>query len=286
VFLIHHLTVLNSRMMGLPLVALTVACTAQSAVAPQAPPRPPAPEQERPREDALAQSPHLLLGVPTDGDASNEIVLDHEHFVVSLSKETRLANWVAWRVRPDDVGDVPRSSSFRTDPQLPEALRVAVDEYAGTGWDRGHLCPAEDRSASVEASRRTFMTSNVVPQWPAMNRGSWARLEAHTRELASVGAAYVVAGTVWDATPSSLVSLPIPPRLFKVVVATGAGRADVVGTSETTIAVVVPNDASSQGRAWSEFTTSVDAIEAATGYDLLGALPDDVERTLEARGRP
>jgi endonuclease G len=274
--------------MGLALALLATACATRSRAAPAAvPPQstiPPATEDL----DRLARSPHVRLGVPIDGDASDEVVVDREHFVASISRETRLASWVAWRVRPSDVGDVPRSSSFRVDVELPEPLRVAVDEYAGTGWDRGHLCPAEDRSASVEANRSTFLTSNVVPQWPAMNRGSWARLEAHTRELASVGAAYVVAGTVWDegAAPTRLGRLPVPPRLFKIIVATRAERAADVTTSDTVVAVLLPNDERAKGRPWSEHVTSVDAIEAATGYDLLRALPDDVEAALEARGGP
>jgi endonuclease G len=274
--------------MGLALAALGAACATSTSgsIAASTPQAAVAPTTEA--LGLLARSPHVQLGVPTDGDASDEVTIDREHFAASISKETRLASWVAWRVRPSDVGDVPRSSSFRVDAGLPEPLRVAVDEYAGTGWDRGHLCPAEDRSASVEANRSTFLTSNVVPQWPAMNRGSWARLEAHTRDLASVGAAYVVAGTVWDerAAPTRLGQLPVPPRLFKVIVATRAERAADVTTSDTVVAVLLPNDERAKGRPWSEHVTSVDAIEAATGYDLLRALPDDVEEALEARGRP
>jgi endonuclease G len=272
--------------MVLPLAALGAACAASPPVGP-APPSP-APRGPTAELRLVDRSPHVLLGVPTDDDASDEVIIDREHFVASISKETRLANWVAWRIRPGDVGEVPRTSSFRVDVGLSESLRVAVDEYAGTGWDRGHLCPAEDRSASAEANRSTFVTSNVVPQWPAMNRGSWARLEAHTRELSSVGAAYVVAGTVWRApsTATRLGRLPVPPRLFKVVVATQAESAASVTTADVIVAVLVPNDESAKGRPWSELTTSVDAIEAATGYDLLRSLPDDVEVALEARGHP
>jgi len=37
---------------------------------------------------------------------------------------------------------------------------------------------------------------------------------------------------------------------------------------------------------WTEFSTSVDAIERATGYDFLNAIPEPVQRVIEARIAP
>jgi len=34
---------------------------------------------------------------------------------------------------------------------------------------------------------------------------------------------------------------------------------------------------------WTEYATSVDAIEQASGYDFLNAIPERVQRVIEAR---
>lgn len=79
-----------------------------------------------------------------------------------------------------------------------------------------------------------------------------------------------------DASPSSDARRPEP--------AGGAGLADVRSSADLeVIAVRMPNRDDVRGRPWTDFRTSVDALEAATGYDLLDALPDAVEREVEAR---
>jgi endonuclease G len=50
----------------------------------------------------------------------------------------------------------------------------------------------------------------------------------------------------------------------------------------TVIAVNMPNQAGIKSVDWLMYLTSVDAIEALTGYDLLAELPDDVETVVEA----
>jgi DNA/RNA endonuclease G (NUC1) len=47
---------------------------------------------------SLATSPHLRLGVPTDTDPSDDVLLDHRVFVVSYNPRLRAPNWVAWRL--------------------------------------------------------------------------------------------------------------------------------------------------------------------------------------------
>jgi len=44
----------------------------------------------------------------------------------------------------------------------------------------------------------------------------------------------------------------------------------------------MPNQAGVRNVDWHTYLTSVDAIEARTGYDFLAELPDDVENVVEA----
>jgi len=63
------------------------------------------------------------------------------------------------------------------------------------------------------------------------------------------------------------------------------GNDDVnrVTTSTRVIAVNTPNTQSIVTSTWGGYRTSVDAIESATGYDILSNLPDAIESVLESR---
>ena len=76
----------------------------------------------------------------------------------------------------------------------------------------------------------------------------------------------------------------VPANCWKVVVVLPAGSNDVgrVTNSTRVIAVNTPSN-NSLNSAWGGYRTSVDAIEAATGYDLLSALPSGLQSTLEAK---
>lgn len=93
--------------------------------------------------------------------------------------------YIAWDVSRDDIGSVRREPSmpFRTDPRLgPDAVRSS--DYGRSGYHRGHMVPAADRSSSLAAMQETFIMTNVCPQLPALNTGAWKRLENYERVCA------------------------------------------------------------------------------------------------------
>lgn len=230
----------------------------------------------------------MKLGIPTDGDPSDEVLLDRREYVLSYSEERHAANWVAWRVRSEDLGDWDRQNDFRADEGLPDGfLRIGARAFARSGYDRGHLCPSGDRTASAEANSITFLMSNMHPQRPRLNRGPWAALEEQERALARLAQndVYVVAGGVFYEHPPRVGEVAVPYAEFKIVVPLGAGQGPADVTRDTTIyAVLMPNDDDLEGRSWESFTTSVDRIERLTGYDFLARVDDRVEATLEASG--
>jgi DNA/RNA endonuclease G (NUC1) len=82
----------------------------------------------------------------------------------------------------------PRSSragsDFFEDPTSDPALRATLDDYRGSGLDRGHMAPAADASRLSQAAMdETFSLSQIVPQHPELNRKYWARMEAMVRKL-------------------------------------------------------------------------------------------------------
>ena len=76
----------------------------------------------------------------------------------------------------------------------------------------------------------------------------------------------------------------VPARCWKVVVILPIGTDDAtrVTTNTRVIAIDTPND-NGISTIWGTYRTSVDAIEAATGLDILSAVPASIQQTIEAR---
>ena len=100
----------------------------------------------------------------------------------------RQAAWVAYLLTREDVRrrGAKRRNAFRRDPEVvARGWPTAVDrDYAGSGFDRGHLLPSADRDDSRAENDATFYLSNVSPQYPKLNRNQWRLLEEQVRRWA------------------------------------------------------------------------------------------------------
>ncbi len=253
-------------------------------------------------------SVHLALGAPVDASPQDELMLVKPQYVVSYNRFRNAPNWVAWRLTAADLGDTGRTRrTFSPDPQLPSGVyRVVHRDYAGGGYDHGHLCPSAQRTATVEDNAATFLTTNMLPQRHAVNAGAWENLERWTVERAREGwDLFIVAGGVWprecatDLSPAgntvsegceSLGRSPdlarrvaVPESTWKVVVMVPRGRAlDAVTAQTAVVAVDMPNVPGGV-HDWRRFSLSVDALEARTGYDFNTLVPQAVQAQIEAR---
>ena len=86
------------------------------------------------------------------------------------------------RQQIDDAGEV-RTNQFFPDPRLPASERAYLDDYKGSGFDRGHISAAGN-APTPNAMAQTFALSNMVPQDPTHNRKVWSKVEADTRKYA------------------------------------------------------------------------------------------------------
>ena len=77
-----------------------------------------------------------------------------------------------------------RTNDFREDQINVSTGTAYLEDYRGSGYDRGHLAPAEDFEWSAEAMSDSFFMSNMSPQDPSFNRGIWKRLENRVRTWA------------------------------------------------------------------------------------------------------
>jgi len=263
-----------------PLLAWVVALAAACA------PPPALGGATAPQVPAAPGSPHLALGEPRDADPSDDLLLDHQVFVLSFNVRRQVPNWVAWRLVAEDLGAAPRSGAFHADELLPPAMPgPRPRDYAHSGFERGHMCPSGDRTATETANEETFVMTNMQPQRHALNAGPWEGLERFERSLATAGRQlFVVAGGVFDDQPDTLASgIAIPRANFKIIVAVGPGEdaADVT-TATTAYAVLMPNSAAAAGTKWFEHLVSIDEVERQSGYDFLPRVAPGAQDVLEA----
>lgn len=92
---------------------------------------------------------------------------------------------VLWTVHKNDIGSKVARQSWHFVSDIRHPLATANhDDYINSGFHRGHMCPAADRSATVDMMRSTFTMSNIAPQLPQVNTGTWKRTENFCRSAA------------------------------------------------------------------------------------------------------
>jgi DNA/RNA endonuclease G (NUC1) len=238
---------------------------------------------------------HLEFGTPVDGTPGDEILMNKTQFSLSYSEARGGPNWVSWNLNRSQFGFIPRCNCFSDDPTLPNGVyRVVTGDYTNSGMTRGHMVRSEERTQTSADNASTFLMTNVLPQHADLNSGPWGQLEFFVERLAKYQGKemYVIAGGIYPGSPSTLkdegkVQVPTSTWKIVVVVNAGLGLASITSADDMQIiAVNMPNVGGIVGEPWTNpaYLTSVDAIEAATGYDLLSALPDAIEAVVEAQG--
>jgi endonuclease G len=239
-----------------------------------------------PNSNEDAEKIYLALGNPSNADTNpNNYLLINGYFVLSYNRAKAIPNWVSWRISRSELGQLPRPNPdpFRPDDRLPKEWKRAVpSDYTGSGFDKGHLCPSADRSASNEAMTATFLMTNMVPQTPDLNREVWQRLESYLRTLVTRGSdVYIIAGTYGDKGKlKNKVTVPTNNWKIAVVVPAGAG-VSAIDENTRVIAVDMPNVDGIKNNDWQLFRTTVREIEKKTGYNFLSELPQNLQDTLE-----
>lgn len=125
------------------------------------------------------------------------VVLTNLAYTAAFDTETRCPAWVAYDLEPHEVVVTNRAAiPFRADPRVKESDNAA--DYAGSGYDRGHLAPAADFNFDRAALEETYYFTNVAPQVPHLNRGAWLDAENEVRRLAASGTVHIVTFTVFE----------------------------------------------------------------------------------------
>jgi endonuclease G, mitochondrial len=243
---------------------------------------------------------HLMMGNPSNAVTNTSYpanyLMSKTQYAMSYHRDRGIPNWVSWHLDASWVGSAARQDDFRADATLPTGwYQVGGTSYSGSGFDRGHQCPSADRTNTVANNSATFLMTNMIPQAPDNNQGPWANLENYCRSLVDLGnELYIISGSYGTGGTGSSGSantinggkVTVPNRTWKVIVILTAGSGDDatrVTTSTRVIAVDMPNAQGIRSNSWGSYRTTVDAIETATGHDLLSRVSTTVQATIESR---
>ena len=237
-----------------------------------------------------SESIHLEMGIPIDKNASNDYLIIRPQYALSYNQELNIPNWVSWNLHRGWFGDVPRfSGNFIQDTSLPaEFYRVKHGDYTGSGYDRGHMVRSEERTATAEDNKSTFLLTNIMPQTPTLNQQTWLSLEFECERLCKDQnkELFIVAGGINGNNPQRLNTVvAVPDAYWKVIVILDSGqRVSDITNATKVIAVLMNNKKYESGTTdWKLYTTTVNEIEEKAGYDILSDVPKNVQELLESR---
>ncbi len=241
-------------------------------------------------DNSGSSSVHLTMGNPSDAVTNTSYpanyLMEKAQYVMSYHRDNGGPNWVSWHLDTSWLGSTPRQDDFRGDSSLPAGwYKVVSTSYSGSGYDRGHMCPSADRTATVADNSATFLMTNMLPQAADNNRITWEGLEEYARDLVidDGDELYIIAGGYGNAGTINSGHVLVPTYTWKVIIVLPAGSNDVsrVTSSTRTIAVFVPNQ-NSINHDWKTYRVSVDYVESMTGYDFFSNVTDATENTIEA----
>jgi endonuclease G len=227
------------------------------------------------------------VGVPKyKGDAPDYKVLCRLGYVLSHNSEHKTPDWAIERLTPDRFsgpGDRDaQGNPFAADPDLKGGPRAELNDYKGSGFDRGHMAPAASMKFSEDATKESFYLSNMSPQvGKGLNRSIWADLEALTRDWACErGEVIAITGPIYDTEKPKGIGdnkVAIPNAFYKIAYDPKNHKA---------IAFILPNKAIDKKgkKSWDvlkDYIVPVSEVESRVDIDFLSALPKRERNRIE-----
>jgi DNA/RNA endonuclease G (NUC1) len=239
----------------------------------------------------------MQLGNPSNAAADTN---NHNHYLIQRTVEAidysdylGEPNWASWDYTTNDSGSSGRSGSFFQDTTLPPNFTNSITpaDYpgAGSGYDRGHMCPSGDRTDNTTDNDLVFYMSNIIPQASDNNQGLWGTFESYCRTQAGTGAGNEIliicgpGGFTTNRFANGKVAMPATVWKVAVIVTNGSGTAlSRITTATRVIAIETPNT-NGLSTAWQDFITSAGQIERDTGLTFFTALPPTVASALRSK---
>lgn len=156
-------------------------------------------------------------------------IIPNHDCVIGYSNRFKVPLWVCgkWtRAHYQRAVSQPASQrDFRVDPRLQPYAQALPEYHLNNGQerrDRGHVWPKRNVSGEQEAEW-VDLTTNIIPQSPALNEQAWKALEDQLFSMVAQGPIeeiWIIAGSVFDEMkPVATVAndIAVPPACFKIV---------------------------------------------------------------------
>ncbi len=113
-------------------------------------------------------------------------VVDKVFLSVCYDYQKKAATSVTYTLAGDLVNElnIQERPSFYEESTIQESYRATLDDYSGSGYDRGHLAPDAAFDWSQESLDATYSLANIIPQVPTVNRYMWVDVESYARDKA------------------------------------------------------------------------------------------------------
>jgi DNA/RNA endonuclease G (NUC1) len=246
------------------------------------------------------------FGDPTPAGLAtpNDLLIVRPQYTISYNESRGTPNWVSYELDSRQiVSGQDRCNCFSADQLLPLDKQILTSDYTNGGFDRGHMARSADRTVANVDNATTFFLTNIVPQMADLNQGVWAQFENTLGDSATKGgrAVYIITGPLFSKSHGLTFlknegKVAIPDSTWKVALI-GPRNGGVPFThgsiqtwdnlaGVTVLAVNMPNVAGVRNDPWQKYLTTVDKIEAATGFDFLSLIPLAFQDALEAGDQP
>lgn len=148
------------------------------------------------------------------------VELCNSFFVTRFDTTNNIPMFSSELLKPSQPS-VVRSNDFHPDTRLDKSVRAENSDYDGTGYDKGHMTPAEDASTDAQM-HDTFLLSNMTPQEPMLNREPWRMLEemVHKQVNSSGKATIIITGAIYSSGQFHSIGfhhIQIPVAYYKIV---------------------------------------------------------------------
>jgi endonuclease G len=149
-----------------------------------------------------------------------------EAYLSAYDAQAKIPRFVMWTLTPGHaLGCVARSNAFAADQSI-QGGAVPAD-YAGTGYDKGHMAPDGDQSWDQQVEFESFLMTNMSPQAGSLNRGIWKLLETSVRGWAVQGnhTFNIVSGGLYNAQDKKIGDgVVVPHAFYKLVIDQNTGQ--------------------------------------------------------------
>lgn len=212
----------------------------------------------------------------------------YRNYTILFDRSMKASLWVAYAMHKSVWdGDSGRNDAWTYDPAIPS-------DWQSTGcsspYSKGHQIASNDRQRCVGANKQTFYYSNQTPQWQTrFNDGVWNTLENRVQNNAPTGrdTLYVVTGPIYGSGYKSISDkggkqVPVPTGYWKCLMKCSFSSSGQM-TSAAGIGYLFEKNGEYSNTNYSNYSVTIDEIEALTGFDLYANVPEELQTAAESR---